>query len=1307
MARGWIEGGKSNHGMRLRAYSETAAINWRQYYATEYGGTYPGYQHPPALMVEYTPAEEFDLAYERDGVPDDSLPTYEEVLANQIPLSDFPPSYQARTLNEVAALAEATTQTYDVDQDDLPPDIVPPDNSEPDTGPPTTVATAPVEDAQNVSGMSKVMAFLDEPVTGAQVTVRDASGQVVPGVTTANPQGDILTFSPAQQLPTAATFTAEVSGGTDAAGNTMAAHTWSFATDGAPPAVTSTSPAKNATNVALDSTVKAAFSEKVSSVQLTLKDGADTTVAGTGVLDGTGKAWTFTPAQRLEWNASYTAELTAKDTSGNTMEPHTWSFATVTDHEEPMVASTVPTKDAVDVKVTQTVNATFSEPVSDVKVTVTDAAGKAVAGGLTLGADGKGFTFTPAAPLAALTAYTVTVTDAKDQAGNVMSAHSWVFTTKPPDVVPPTVGSTVPVSDATGVPPTDVIKVTFSEAVTATQLTVADAAGAQAAGTLSVDSATALSWRPTGSLAGETRYTVTVSGAKDEAGNTMAAPYSWSFTSGSLPPPPDAPTISSEYVTPTNSADAATSLTPTFRGWVTDPNAGQSSMTVQVEHDPTATGQGTGLIWSGTGSSVATDTYASVAMASGKLTDGWKVRWRARAVTTTGITGAWTGWNTLTITLNKPSVSDQYVTPTNAADAATSLTPTFRGWVTDPESRSSFLAVEVEHDPTSTGQGTGLIWSATGTTSAASSAYASVAMASGKLTDGWKVRWRARAVTTTGITGAWTGWNTLTITLNKPSVSDQYVTPTNTTGVITSLTPTFRGWVTDPENRSSFLSVEVEHDPTATGQGTGLIWSGTGTTSAASSTYAGVAIPSGRLSLGWKLRWRARAVTNSGIIGAWTGWNSETLHNPAAGSPSSRATTGAQAAAAANGKGWPWVTKPDKRVAFSDCWSNSMANSKRTYPLGWVRDSYNWCAVRTVGKTRVRKLKDPCGCKYTVRGKLEFLFSVAGHTFTGDTKIDDSGNLNPMREKAIDSGNKTIDSRTTQVWARVDKIKVTGTSGSLLWPETSRLDVDMGFYGNGCRQTQGGSARGSLAYWRANPQVYFEYFSDKNASRGPHKLATCDLSPMIVAGDGPLPYVLSKMANMTVRCDTSETLTLSYGGCVFADHVPTFSVRPVWEHNNGNPTPNHSAMLIQSALDDPDDTYPRTPNGASKVIPGSCAKGPLYRSSNATRNTKNRTQSKKFCAQLVNEPDYPWDKGADEDCDEYPFAATHQGSAGPQANSINYNVAVNLIPYSPNRSVGSLMNWFCQHYRVLGSHPDTGADTQHAFGKFYIKVENS
>ncbi|OUC75511.1 hypothetical protein, partial [Streptosporangium minutum] len=190
--------------------------------------------------------------------------------------------------------------------------------------------------------------------------------------------------------------------------------------------------------------------------------------------------------------------------------------------------------------------------------------------------------------------------------------------------------------------------------------------------------------------------------------------------------------------------------------------------------------------------------------------------------------------------------------------------------VTDPESRSSTLSVEVEHDPAATGQGSGLIWSGTSQNTFTSGSEGNVSVPAGKLSDGWKLRWRARA-TAGGINGAWSPWSTFSVELSKPSVSALNVWP-HRNGAATTLTPGLYATVTDPESRSSTLSVEVEHDPAATGQGSGLIWSGTSQNTFTSGSEGNVSVPAGKLSDGWKLRWRARA-TAGGINGAWSPWS--------------------------------------------------------------------------------------------------------------------------------------------------------------------------------------------------------------------------------------------------------------------------------------------------------------------------------------------------------------------------------------------------------------------------------------------------
>ncbi|GIH64857.1 LamG-like jellyroll fold domain-containing protein [Microbispora siamensis] len=306
----------------------------------------------------------------------------------------------------------------------------------------------------------------------------------------------------------------------------------------------------------------------------------------------------------------------------------------------------------------------------------------------------------------------------------------------------------------------------------------------------------------------------------------------------------------------------------------------------EIEHDPSVPNQGTGLIWSGTGTTAtsSSSSYASVSMPAGKLTDGWLVRWRVRGVTTTGINGPWSEWQTAKIDVNKPAGTGLGVVPgTKTADnfwVLASSTPWLYTKVTTEGNLASYLGAEVEHDPSVPDQGSGLIWSGTGTKSYASGSNAWVQVPADKLSDGWLVRWRVRGVTTTGVTGPWSEWQSARVSVNRPAVAAVGITP-GTAGVWSwtaqSLTPWLFAKVTDAQGRSSYLGVEVEHDPEATDQGSGQIWAGTGTTAYPSGSNAWTVIPAGKLTDGWRIRWRVRGVTTSGVNGPWSEWQRATV----------------------------------------------------------------------------------------------------------------------------------------------------------------------------------------------------------------------------------------------------------------------------------------------------------------------------------------------------------------------------------------------------------------------------------------------
>ncbi|MER5424375.1 Ig-like domain-containing protein, partial [Streptosporangium roseum] len=590
MARAWIEQGVDNHGLVLRAVTESPAINWRQYYASEYGGApYPGFRHPPTLMVEYIPAEPETetVIFRHNGPPLAEPPSYEQALAWKVETYPEPVPVEPVSHQQLQALQTQVVNPFEMKADDLPSE--PPLEGDPqtDTIPPQVAHTVPDTGETNTSTSSRVMVRFDERVTGAVFTLKDDQGNPVEGQGNLDTWGTLLEFAPLNRLAAGMTYRAEVSGAKDQAGNTQSPYQWSFTTDGTAPAVVETAPGKDATGVA--------SSTKVS--------------------------------------------------------------------------------------------VTFNEPVSDAEIVVTDAAGTPVPSAVTAEDEGKRWVLAPGSPLAAETTYAVRVSGAKDASGNTMQApYTWSFTTGQLDTTAPTVINTVPATGATNVTLSSKVAVTFSEPVTNGQITVKGPAGNPVTGDTTASTVTTLLFTPAQTLSGTTVYAVEVNGATDTAGNVMT-PHTWTFTTEEPPPPANAPTASALNVWP-HKEGAATTLTPGLYATVTDPESRSSTLSVEVEHDPAATGQGSGLIWSGTSQSPYTSgTEASVTVPAGKLSDGWKLRWRARA-TAGGVNGAWSPWSTFSVELSKPSVSALNVWP-HKEGAATTLTPGLYATVTDPESRSS------------------------------------------------------------------------------------------------------------------------------------------------------------------------------------------------------------------------------------------------------------------------------------------------------------------------------------------------------------------------------------------------------------------------------------------------------------------------------------------------------------------------------------------------------------------------------------------------------------------------------------------
>ncbi|MFF5110016.1 polymorphic toxin-type HINT domain-containing protein [Streptosporangium sp. NPDC000509] len=348
------------------------------------------------------------------------------------------------------------------------------------------------------------------------------------------------------------------------------------------------------------------------------------------------------------------------------------------------------------------------------------------------------------------------------------------------------------------------------------------------------------------------------------------------------------PSVSDLSVSPSVSMQGGavtSSLTPRLSARVTDSSGRTVGINVEIRHDPNLPTQGTGMIWSdGTGAGNASGSQVRIDVPSGKLSDGWTVQWRIQgwAASANGEAGPWSAWQTLQVNIAKPSVSNLSVTPSISVPGGavtSSLTPSLSAKVTDPEGRTVGINVEIRHDPNLPEQGTGAIWSAGTGAGNASGSQVRIDVPSGKLSDGWTVQWRIRgwAAATGSPAGAWSAWQTLQVSISRPSVSNLSVTPSTTSSEWTttsSLTPSLSAKVTDPDGRTVGVNVEIRHDPALPEQGNGLIWSGGTNASAASGSQVRIDVPSEKLSDGWTVQWRIRgwAAATGSPTGPWSAW---------------------------------------------------------------------------------------------------------------------------------------------------------------------------------------------------------------------------------------------------------------------------------------------------------------------------------------------------------------------------------------------------------------------------------------------------
>ncbi|HTG86769.1 MAG TPA: Ig-like domain-containing protein, partial [Pyrinomonadaceae bacterium] len=313
----------------------------------------------------------------------------------------------------------------------------------------TTNVALQLEDAGSVTGRV-LAADGSTPVQGASVsvTLNRPSGQVSFFAHTAAQGIWILNNVPLGTLDIKVTD--EVSGGIARAKNVVLAtngqtvDVGTMLLDSTPISIASVEPANAAVTVPTHGTVVTiTFSEPAETstvhggtVQLQLNNSA---IGTTLALSSDGRVVTLTPLNPLAESTLYKVFVNqVEDKAGLRLASAFSSTFTTADESAPIVNLSSPAGGATEVAPGTNVVITFNEPIDNtanladiLKVTVFQSSDPPLPGSYTLSTDNRVVTFTPPAPLADSTHYTITVNGQRDAAGNTQTqAFVSSFTTQ-------------------------------------------------------------------------------------------------------------------------------------------------------------------------------------------------------------------------------------------------------------------------------------------------------------------------------------------------------------------------------------------------------------------------------------------------------------------------------------------------------------------------------------------------------------------------------------------------------------------------------------------------------------------------------------------------------------------------------------------------------------------------------------------------------------------------------------------------------------------------------------------------------------
>ncbi len=310
----------------------------------------------------------------------------------------------------------------------------------------------------------------------------------------------------------------------------------------APPYITDTNPASGGTNHPVDGSIWVNFSEPMNTgtVQWTISGG----ITAAGSWSNFDQTLELTPNQDFLDCTDYTAEITQGRDQNDDLDlvpgpaPNPWTFRT--ECINPYITATDPADGAIGVPLDKTIVVDFSEPMNTGSI-----AWVLTPVGITLTPSWNGprtvLSLSHATPFIDCEFYTMNITQGKDDQDLDLVPgpvpNPWTFMTFCQN---PYIVSTDPADDATGVPLTADIIVTFSEAMDTASVTWWFSDPMTLTSSWNSPTNTILTLSHSTSFAECVRYTAEITGGRDQGDNLPLVPglvpNPWNFTAVCIAP---------------------------------------------------------------------------------------------------------------------------------------------------------------------------------------------------------------------------------------------------------------------------------------------------------------------------------------------------------------------------------------------------------------------------------------------------------------------------------------------------------------------------------------------------------------------------------------------------------------------------------------------------------------------------------------------------------------------------------------------------------------------------------------------------